>query len=259
MRVITVASVLALAAVPAVAHAGVYGSINVGGASPSSVSTTIYAPSGAIFGGGEEILLESLSRSAAPAPAGSDSIEGDYNVNSAVAISGSLGYDFGLIRAEAEVSYSRHTVRALNVTQLTGFGGDTTTDLQDGAFDTCFYLGVSSCPSSGNSIALDGVKLRQLAGMGNLWLDIPVGGKIEPYVGGGIGVVGLESGGEAKSAFAWQLGAGVAYKLSSHLALTADVRYREVDPIQFDFGGGEGLNFGRVKTTSYGVGLRYSF
>ena len=258
MRIIVATSVLALAAVPAAAHAGVYGSINVGGASPSSVSTTIYAPSGAIFGGGE-VAVEALSRSAAPAPANSDSIEGDYDVKSAVAISGSIGYDFGLIRAEAELSYSRHSVSALNVTQLTGFGGETTTDLQDGAFDTCFYLGVSRCPTSGNRIAFSGVKLRQLAGMGNLWLDIPVGGKVEPYVGGGIGVVGLESGGETKSAFAWQLGAGVAYKLSSHFAVTADLRYREVDPIRFDFGGGEGLNFGKVKTTSYGVGLRYSF
>ena len=257
MRTLTLASVLALAAAPAAAHAGVYGSINIGGASPSSVSTTIYAPEGAIFTGGEEVVI--LAARAAPAPAGSDSIEGEYDVKSALAVSGAVGYDFGLIRAEAEVSYSRHTVRSLTVTQLTGFGGDTTTDLQDAPEDTCFYLGTSTCPTSGNTIALDGVKLRQLSGMANVWIDLPVGGQVEPYVGGGIGVTGLESGGEAKSAFAWQIGGGVAFKMSPRLALTADVRYRSVDPIKFDFGGDEGVNFGRVKTTSYGVGLRYGF
>lgn len=251
-----IAKISAVAAVvtamaPAAAHAGVYASVNVGGASPADVSAVVYAPSGAIFGEGAVVA-------AAAVPAGSDSIEGKFDLKPAMQVSGAIGYDFGLVRAEAEVAYSRHSVRALNVTKLTGFGGSTT-NLQDGAGDACAYLGVATCPTSGNSIAYSGQKIRQLAGMANVWIDLPIGGPIEPFVGGGIGVVGLENDGEARSAFAWQLGGGVAYKLAGGLALTADVRYRSVNEISFDFGGSEGLNFGRLKTTTYGVGLRYSF
>lgn len=239
---------------PAAAQAGVYVSVNAGGASPADVGAVVYAPSGAIFGEGAVVTTAAVA-----APGGSDSIEGEFDLKPAVQISGAIGYDFGLVRAEAEVAYSRHSVQALNVTQLTGFGGSTTTDLQDGASDACAYLGVDTCPASGNSIAYSGQKIRQLAGMANVWVDLPIGWPIEPYVGGGIGVVGLENDGEARSAFAWQIGGGLAYKLAGGLALTADVRYRSVNEIKFDFGGGEGLNFGRLKTTTYGVGLRYSF
>jgi hypothetical protein len=43
------------------------------------------------------------------------------------------------------------------------------------------------------------------------------------------------------------------------LALTVDVRYRETDPITYEFGGANGVSFDRLKTVTNGVGLRQTF
>ena len=250
MRIVTLAAAAAIAAVPAAAHAApsVYGSINVGGATTSDVASTVYAPGGAIFGEGGISTF-----SVATAPAGSDTIEGSYDVKTAFAVSGALGLDWGLVRTEAELSYSRSTVRAFNVGKLTSGNGGSVSFA-----DACGYVS-ATCPVAGSSIPLGGAKLRQLSGMANVWVDLPIPGPVEPYVGGGIGINGVESDGEAKGKFAWQVGGGVAFKPMPKLAVTADVRYRVTDPISFDFGGGEGLLFGRVKTVTYGLGLRYTF
>ena len=259
MRLTALAVALAAAVIPAAAQAGetgFYGSINVSGVSTSDVDSVIYAPDGAIFG---YIYDAKVIKAAAPAPAGSDIIEGSWDVKSSLGVSGAVGYDFGMFRAEAELAYSRGTVRTFNVTQLTGYSGSTTTDFGDGSYDACDYLGLTACDYTGNAVNMEGLKLRQLSGMANLWVDIPLEAPVEPYVGGGIGVTGLEVNGEGKTAFAWQVGAGLAYKISDTVAITADYRHREADGVQFNYGGGEGANFGKVKTNSYGMGLRVNF
>jgi opacity protein-like surface antigen len=249
-----------LAAIPAGAHAsitGFYGTVQAGGQSTSGVDTVIYAPQGAIFGGGNNDVVAAAA--VAPAPAGSDKIEGRYKIDTAFQIGGALGYDFGLVRAEVNVNYSSAKVKSLNVTQLTGLGGQTTTDLNAVKSDVCFALDQAACSTSGNALALDGVKLKQVAVLGNAWIDVPLPGPFSPYVGGGLGAVHLDVDGEGKTVFAWQVGAGVAYSIIPHVAITADVRHRESGKVNMDFGGGYGANFGRVKSTTYGLGLRVSF
>ena len=257
MRIATIAAAAVIAA-PVAAYAGptVYGSLNVGGSTTSDVSSSIYAPSGAIFGEGP-VVIPTGSAEVQPAalatPSGSDAITGSYDVKPAVAVSGSAGLDWGMFRTELELAYSQATVRGFHVDSLTSGGGNTTSFA-----DACAYLS-DTCPASGNFIPLAGVKLRQLSGMANAWVDSPVGGKIEPYLGGGVGFNDIRVNGQSKTKFAWQVGGGLAWWLQPKLALTADVRYRETDPITIDLGAGSGATFGRVKTVTYGAGLRYRF
>lgn len=258
MRFVAVTAALLGAALPLAAQAdtGLYGSINLHGVSTDDVDAVIYAPDGTIFG---SISESKVALQAAPAPANSDIIEGSWDLKPTLGVSGSIGYDFGMVRAEAELAYARSRVRTFNVTQLTGFGGSTTTDFGDGSGDACLYLGLTACSFTGNAVTMENTHLRQLSGMANVWVDIPLEAPIEPYLGGGIGIMGLEVDGEGKSVFAWQVGAGLAYKLSDTIAITADFRHRESDAIEIDFGGGEGVNFDKVKSNTYGVGLRVNF
>jgi opacity protein-like surface antigen len=262
MRRLSISLFVAAAAIPGTAIAGpqVYGSVGVNGVSTSDIDTVIYTPAGGIYGGGSATSNgEATVQSVTPAPSGSDTLEGTWNTDTSAGVNGAIGLDFGPVRAEAEVSYVKSKVSGFTFARATsGFGGNTT-DINDISSDACLYFGDPSCSVSGNTINFNGGNLRQLAAMGNVWIDLPIGGQLEPYVGGGLGMIGLESDGEAESAFAWQVGGGVAYKLSGNLALTADVRHRESSEIEIDFGGGEGVNFGKVKSTTYGVGLRLSF
>jgi opacity protein-like surface antigen len=255
--VISATIVTAMSAGTAYADTAIYGSLNLNGVSTSDVGAVVYAPNGAIFGINNEASVSQPN----PAPAGSDTIQGAWDIKPAFGVSGAVGVDFGMVRAEAEVAYSRSTVRTFNVTQITTGGGGTSTDLQVAAPEACFFLGVTNCPTAGNAISLEGsgTRVRQLSAMANVWVDIPVGEKIEPYVGGGVGIIGIESDGEGKTAFAWQVGAGVAYNVSEKFAITADFRHRESNRINLDAGGGFGANFGRVKSNTYGIGVRIKF
>lgn len=95
--------------------------------------------------------------------------------------------------------------------------------------------------------------------MGNLWLDLPIGSAIVPYAGGGVGISGFEVDGEGKARFAWQLGSGVAVKLSDGVALTADYRHREVSRTQIAFDSTSGFTIGKLKTDSLLAGIRFTF
>lgn len=218
---------------------GFYGSLNAGAASTDDLNVTYYDAGGTFGGTGAQ-----------------DTFSGTFDLDTALAVSGSIGYDFGLFRVDAEVSYSRSKISALTINQVNGSA--VTLDPSDGAF-ACSYLTDANCTASGNTLTFDGPKLRQLSALANVWIDIPTGMAIEPYVGGGIGIAGFEIEGEGKDAFAWQLGGGAAYKLNEHVAVTADVRYRESDAGTVAFDAVSGVDVGKIKTWTYGLGLRYTF
>ena len=118
MRIATIAAAAVIAA-PVAAYAGptVYGSLNVGGSTTSDVSSSIYAPSGAIFGEGP-VVIPTGSAEVQPAalatPSGSDAITGSYDVKPAVAVSGSAGLDWGMFRTElALTDFKRLTEQGL--------------------------------------------------------------------------------------------------------------------------------------------------
>jgi opacity protein-like surface antigen len=93
----------------------------------------------------------------------------------------------------------------------------------------------------------DGDALFVLA---NLWVDLPLGDIIRPYIGGGIGFGRLELDLHARSTtapttgfvvvddsdwgFAYQVGAGIAFNVSQHLALDIGYRFKAINNLDFE-------------------------
>ncbi|WP_375403863.1 outer membrane protein [uncultured Sphingomonas sp.] len=242
-----VGALAALTAAPASAQdapasgRGVYGSIQLGAASVNDVDLA-YLDEGGTFGG----------------TGVQDRADFKVELKSAFAISGALGYDFGPVRADVEVNYSRNGVKALSLEGINGAAA--TLSAQDRA-EVCDYLGAETCGGSGNGFDLDGGKLRQLSALANLWVDIPTGSVVTPYAGGGAGIAGYEFDGEGKARFAWQLGAGVGIDVTPSLSLTVDYRRRQTNgaTITDDEFENAGIRFGKVRTNLFTAGLRFRF
>ena len=186
-----------------------------------------------------------------------DSVDGRLHTKSSAEFKGVIGYDFGMLRTDVEVAYQRNKLRALSIDKVNGAA--VTLDAGD-VDDVCDYLEVSGCSLSGNTISFGaGSRLRQLSALANLWIDVPVGDVITPYAGGGAGVAGFEIDGEGKARFAWQLGAGVAVRLSDHIALTVDYRHRQAKGGNLPYDAVSGTDVGNIRTNSGTAGLRFTF
>jgi opacity protein-like surface antigen len=76
--------------------------------------------------------------------------------------------------------------------------------------------------------------------LGNVWVDIPVGAEVTPYVGGGLGMAGVSMDGAdddgASWNFAWQLGAGVRMAVAPATTLDLGYRYKSTTAEAEDFG-----------------------
>lgn len=185
-----------------------------------------------------------------------DTASARLDTSSAATFGGALGYDFGTVRADIEVAYVKNTIKSLTFISL---NGSTVTLTPAQRADVCDYLEATTCGGSGNTFTVDGSRVRQLSAMGNLWLDLPLGSSITPYVGGGVGISGFEVDGEGKGKFAWQLGAGLAINLSPGLALTADYRHRVVSRTNVEYDSASGYQISSLKTDSITAGLRVTF
>lgn len=175
----------------------------------------------------------------------------------ATTFGGAAGYDFGTVRADIEVSYARNKLEAITVDSLNGTA--VTLSPADAA-DVCDYLEATGCSASGNRISFtNGGRIRQLSALANVWFDLPVGSGITPYAGGGVGATGFESDGEGSATFAWQLGAGVAVRVTKGVSLTVDYRYRSSQGKDIAYDANSGFEVGRIKTSSFTGGLRFTF
>ncbi|TLU82435.1 MAG: porin family protein [Chlorobium sp.] len=116
-----------------------------------------------------------------------------YGVDSGFAINGAVGYDFSGLRAEAAVGYQEN---------------DFTNE--------------------------DNLHTSLLTVMANGYYDLKTSVGIKPYVMAGLGIATIKADDSPGVAwlddtyFAWQLGAGVGYKVSGNV--TIDVGYRYVKP-----------------------------
>ncbi|MDR2857599.1 MAG: outer membrane beta-barrel protein [Novosphingobium sp.] len=178
---------------------------------------------------------------------------------------GALGYDFGLVRTEVELAYSRARNNSLTLKKIGGVAvpANSLQGLVDVGIETNVIdlTDATNVKVNGNTVTYDnGAKLRRLSALANLWLDIPVGGSgISPYVGGGLGIQGSEIEGEGKATFAWQLGAGVAIPVGSSFAITADYRYRQQSGYTLNEDGFVYARIGKAKSSSFQLGLRAYF
>lgn len=218
---------------------GFYASVNAGVAKLGGTDVTYYDAGGTFGGTGTQ-----------------DTFTTRFDMKSAAIFGGVVGYDFGPVRADVELSYARNNLKSLTVKSV---NGTPVTLTPADRTEVCDYLEADTCGGSGNSFTISGSRIRQLNAMANVWVDIPVGGFVTPYAGGGIGVAGFEIEGEGKAKFAWQLGAGAAFRLAKAIELTADYRHRETGSTTIAWDAVSGIQVGKFKTDSFTAGLRFRF
>lgn len=221
------------------AETGFYVGFDVGLANVSDAELTYYDAGGTFGGSGAQ-----------------DTAVGSIDTDSAISFGGVLGYDFGTVRTDLELDYARNKISAFTINSVNGSA--VTLSAADRA-DICDYLEADSCGGSGNTFTFDGSRVRQLSAMANLWLDLPIGTAITPYVGGGLGIAGFEVDGEGKGKFAWQVGAGIAANVSPTTALSLDFRHRQVGRTSIDYDASSGFELGSLKTNTFSVGVRFTF
>jgi opacity protein-like surface antigen len=193
--------------------------------------------------GGVNFLDEATGSADAPSPSAPPGVGYAVEVENDTgwAAGGAIGYgfDFGL-RAEAEVAYRWNDLdRAKVVTTAIDLEGDTTA----------------------------------LSVMGNLWFDVPLTGRVRPFLGGGIGMAqvslndvevsvlapGTTFVDDSDWVFAYQVGGGVAFQVAPGVDLTAEYRYFGTDDPEYEL---EAVPLdAEYEYSSHSVmfGLRYSF
>ncbi len=150
------------------------------------------------------------------------------------AVSGALGLDFGILRLEGELFYNEYN---LDTIEFAGFDADA-----DGSFKT-------------------------LAGMGNVFVDLPVP-IVSPFVGAGIGYAkvkadNFEFGGvplvdDSDSGLAWQLRAGIAFAIFPLTDMTIGYRYFVTDDLEMSNSLGD-VDVEKLKSHIFELGLRVTF
>jgi opacity protein-like surface antigen len=217
---------------------GWYSPVSIGVSRINDTEVTFYDAGGTFGGTGAE-----------------DTFDTTFDFGDALALNGVVGYDFGSLRAEVEVSYEQVDLRALTLDLLNG-QEITLSDQQRAG--VCQYLLAPTCGGTGNTFIVEESRVRQLTGMANVWFDLPVG-PVVPYVGGGVGIAAVELAGEGMASFAWQLGAGAAVQISPKIALTVDYRHRQVSGKSVEYDDRSGFRFDRLKTDTLTVGVRIYF
>lgn len=145
-----------------------------------------------------------------------------YGVDSGFVVNGAVGYDFDGLRAEAAVGY------------------------QENNYSNEDTLGASL-----------------LTVMANGYYDFNTEGKIKPYVTAGLGIAHIKADDDPgfpdpwldKTYFAWQVGAGVGYEVSTNTTVDVGYRYLKPEGIECSF------HVTDVSWESHNilVGIRYKF
>ncbi|MCJ2185947.1 outer membrane protein [Novosphingobium beihaiensis] len=170
----------------------------------------------------------------------SDTFEKDTKYKSGLTGEIGAGYDFGIVRVEQTIGYTRHNPKNLDLGDLVG----------DGSFNA-YNLSL------------------------NAFVDLPVSKVFVPFVGGGAGVArvdadlaradtvaNLSSSYSGKDwGFMWHADAGIGVRLSSKATVELGARYTRISSLKFDGqNNGEAAVFDpKMSTLSGTLGLRYSF
>ena len=165
------------------------------------------------------------------------------------AVGGDLSHWLKGLRGEVELAY-RHSKfgRAASRSQVTV----TTDTAQITTPGTYTFNGTLTSTSTGAS---SGGELRTFTLMANAWYDFDMGSSFTPYVGGGIGYAdnelthGLQANGTGGD-FAWQLGAGVNYKIGDKTSVGVGYRYLDAGDIELTMASRLG---GSPATQSYDI------
>jgi opacity protein-like surface antigen len=145
-------------------------------------------------------------------------------------ISGQFGYRFdGGVRVELQVAYSQNDVK--DHRNLT-VGGTTI----DGIDASVLTRGATAGATVGTVIAAPGKgRVNNLAVLANAYYDFNREGKLQPYIGGGVGIErvdvdyvpsGIQVAKGKKTVFAYQAIAGLTFKVSPGVELFTQYAYR---------------------------------
>jgi opacity protein-like surface antigen len=163
------------------------------------------------------------------------SINGEISFDPGIVIGGALGYDYGNIRAEGEITYRMSDMDEATI-----------------GFDPVFF---PLCPCTGS---IDG-DVSALSFMANGYYDFPVANSsVAPYLGGGIGVANVSYdfagiGDDSDLVFAYQLMAGIGFEINPSTTLTAGYTY--FGTTDADFQGTKAT----VESHNFSLGARFMF
>jgi opacity protein-like surface antigen len=143
---------------------------------------------------------------------------GDYGTASYDAgflANGYVGYDFGFIRTEFELGYQFASISKFNLVP-----------------------GVILGPGGGSVLTVNNPDLNIgiFTGMANVWVDIKNRSRFIPYLGGGVGFAAVSWSNscyngcnyyeyDSDTVFAYQVGGGVAFKVTNNLDIDIGYRY----------------------------------
>jgi opacity protein-like surface antigen len=171
---------------------------------------------------------------------------------SGYALEGAVGAKEGMLRGEIAVGYQSNDVDKI-------LGSDMAT-IEAATQDILEQWGVSA--------DIDDLKITASAitVMYNLYADYEMNGVLTPYLMGGLGAAFLDmetsftSNGVKyessydKTAFAWQVGAGLGIRVTNNVDI--DLGYRYFNTGDIDLGSNAKLSFGGSKVM---LGMRYNF
>ena len=176
-----------------------------------------------------------------------DSVTGEFEFDSGLGVNGAVGLSLGALRLEGELSYRQSDFDQGTLSSLTV--GNT----------TFLFSGATG---------VVGGDVTSLGLMANMWYDIDTGGKLKPFIGGGIGVARVDADIDSivgipinisgdDTVFAYQVGAGVGYDVSDKVVVTLGYRFFGTADPEFESGGT--TVEGEYQTHNIEIGMRFKF
>ena len=174
------------------------------------------------------------------------SFSGDFSTDVGVAVMGAVGYALNNLRIEGEISYRHNGLDELTINTAVGGG--------------LVFVGVATGPIEGDMTAL--------GFMANAFYDFDTGTNWVPHLGGGIGLAQLgldvESIGgvstsfdDTDTVFAYQLGAGIGYRLGN--GARVDLSYRFMGTSDAEFSDSGATVDAEYQSHSIMAGMLYKF
>lgn len=164
---------------------------------------------------------------------------------------GALGYEWRSgWRAEAEVTHRKNDFDSVTIDSDGGLGAQ---------------LGFGSLNGATLDISGD---VTSLAGMANLYYDVPLGWPIRPYVGAGIGFARIDAEldlgalrlvDETDTVLAWQFKAGLSYPATERISLSVGYRYFETQDAELSETVGGRTFDSEYRSHNLELGVRFSF
>ncbi len=193
---------------------------------------------------GGAMIVEDIDYDLTTPAGGVTTVDSDYGYD----VGGLIGYDFGALRIEAEVSYRSATVDELRTTGAIATGPTTA-------------VGAGTYSGGGRTSAL--------SFMGNALLDFGDDDAISGFVGGGAGIARVKASDyrvsnsftaldDSDTVFAWQAIAGIRAPLSENVDVSLKYRFFNAEDVKIQNVRGVGYD-GRFRSHSLLGGVTFNF